>query len=173
MKLLLIFICLIGGFSEPTSIQIQETCIEVESSEDFNIDLIRTGLSKVESRSHKDVNPKTGAVGTYQFVPSYHLKDIEEIVPIIGCDDTILEYFRNDSQLQEKFFIRYFHKTAKSITKTDLYFGKLSYLSTNEVFALVHFKGLLGMRDFLNCRDVDLGNNLTAAQYLNKFNGYE
>ncbi len=145
-------------------------------------------IHAVESRGvgdYRALNPNTGAVGRYQFVPGARLraenfpkhmkgrkgviKQEELMKAVTGVKD--MTEFRNSDEAQEQ-YMRYYSDNvllpdaikAKRVSKTKL--------PLSDVIALVHFQGYnnaVKLAKNPKGKVLNSKNNLTAEQYLEKY----
>jgi len=129
----------------------------------INIDKFGDALADVESAGgdYEAVNPKSSAVGKYQFLWNLHGNDIERIT---GVDSK--ENFLKNPNAQEKFFKHWFNTTLKPwATKLKPNSNK----TDAELAALVHFQGPAGAKKYLESgAETRPDINLPVEKYLTR-----
>lgn len=109
------------------------------------------------------VNPHTNALGKYQFVPSYHWKDIKRVT---GVKD--YKEFLGKPQAQEDFFM--WHKEHNLLPSVEkLRDANKDGYDDDQLARLVHFKGEKGARIWLEGGIDDTSeHNISIEKYIGK-----
>lgn len=136
--------------------------------------LLSKGLSAVEGTYdslpwQKDKNGKpylaSSAVGKYQFLWNDHQQGIKKVT---GIKDK--ESFRKSPEAQEKYFDWYVNNILPDQLERVRGYNKQG-LTTEELVALLHFKGETGTKKWLESGvDETTKNNLSISEYLKRFN---
>lgn len=122
-------------------------------------------IANVESDGgdYSAVNPHTGALGKYQFVPSYFWEDIKRVTGVKNQ-----QQFLHDPQAQEKFF-NYHVKNNLGPAVEDLKGVNAQGYSDDQLAKLVHFKGPEGAKKWLTSGVDDTEeNNISIDKYVGK-----
>lgn len=126
-------------------------------------DTLSGKIANVESEGgdYSDVNPHTGALGKYQFVPSHHWSDIQKVTGVGSQEE-----FLARPEAQEQYFAWHSAHNLEPAAKRLSSLNKDGY-SDDQLKMLVHFKGEGGAAKWLrDHKDDTQQNNISIPQYL-------
>lgn len=129
----------------------------------LNTSKLGDALADVESSGgdYTATNPKSSAVGKYQFLWNTWGKDIERVTGVSNKQE-----FLNSPQAQEKFFKHYVNTELKPQVAT---LKRVSNKSDAALAALIHFQGLSGAKKYLKTGAETASNiNMPVEKYLDK-----
>lgn len=150
-----------------TEIEKTDHAIETKKNVEINIKKIKEGIfaseSKHEKKPYKANNPKSSAIGKYQFLWNSRKDKIENITNI----KTEEEYINNPEK--QELFMDYVIENIY-LTKAQEYQKEYPSWQIPEIIMLIHFKGEKGALDWIkNKEDKTMANNISIEKYINNF----
>lgn len=135
-----------------------------ESSENFDLEKFKQGISNIESRgNYQAENPNSSAIGKYQFLWNIWKNKIKNVTGI----DNKQDYLDNPDAQEQFMDYVILHDYINAVNKLKKEPGAEKY-TDDQLMAMIHFQGLGGARTYLKTGNIaNASHNVTMDKYLN------